>query len=682
MFSPQRDANGNIMLDENGEITPSKGNEKLYELYRTVVDFQKDNLKSMNELGSHNVFIAPQVSRTTIDKVQMAVQSGKRGSIVKEWFRELTNFRVDELIQGEENQAGESLYRKMGIRIVPKYFLKQLEETSDVTDDLFYSLTMMAQQAELHRARKEKFSEFTALKDAALNDERYKEGKAAKATNTWKMFESYMDSNLFGIHEVRNYRVDLPILGSVDVAKIVSTIHDWVRHKSLAYNLIVPITSMITAKSQIFMERQISQYLDKDSYSLARSKFMKLSTEAISESLEVNSESELSVLGEYTRIFDLENRFKNSKYDKSVRLLGRASYILHTGGNFEPLSKVMLASLYGHRLVGESFMDFNTFKKAAINKNKSDAQIRAEWSGLKDKTLYSYMKVGKTTVSYDYARMAADMGKVDNEDFRVEFENLENGILAKISKIVERVDGQIKTEERTQAQRHFLLKFMMTHKGWLSIAASNRFKRRHLNLQTGMEEEGSYVSAYNFIANLIGGSIKNKKAPNFKEFFNSLSDAEKMNLKRVGIEMGVLNIMFVLGLLFTGYADDDENKDLYAVQLGAYLWERLINETSATQLGITGELYGSVKEPMVGLQTTVEGFKFWKLFDTDVVGKGQYSGVRENNVYLIKQIPGVKQMYTMLSGENLYKQRQSYNYFNTAEDYILAGMLLDEEGEE
>lgn len=677
-FSPKRNSAGEIILDEKGNITPSKDKEKLYGLYRRMIDFQKESLDAMDETGAHNIYTAPQVSRTNIDKIVTSINSGKGGAIIKEWFRELTNFRVDELLQGEVNKAGDSFYKKMGVRVVPKYFLRLLEETADVTDDLFYSLTAMAQQAELHKARKEKYSEFVALKDAVLNDRRYADGKASKTTNTWRMFESYMDANLFGIHEVKNYRVDLPILGSVDVAKIASSIHDWVRHKSLAFNLIVPMTSWITASTQIMMDKYIEQYIDRDSYSLGNSRFKKISTEAIKENMAINSTSELSVLGEYTQIFNLESRFKNSKYGWTARLFGKASYVLHTAGNFVPLSKTMLASLYGHRLVGSEFMDYNTFKNIKPNENKSSEQLRSEWSSLKDNNFYSYMNI-KETVRYDYDRLAKDMGRINNEAFREEFANIENGVLAKIKKIMERVDGQITDEERTYGQRHFLLKFMTTHKGWLSITAANRFKRRHINLQTGQREEGSYVTAYNFIGNLIGKAIKDKKAPSLKEFFDNLSNEEKINLKRVSVEMGVLNVMFLMGLLFTGFADDDKNKDLYAVQLGAYLWERLVNETSSAQLGVTGELYSSFKEPVVGLQTTVDGLKFWNLFNTDIQDRGQYAGLQKNTIHLIKQIPGVKQAYTISTGETIYKQRQSYNYFNTAEDYILAGALVDEE---
>lgn len=678
LFNPVLDSNNNPILDSNGKIQATS-NQKLFALYDEYIEFQKESLRSYGELGIHNLYLAPQVSKTSLEKTNDLLK-GKKGTI-KEWWRDIVRFRVDEQVFGEELD-GEAIAKTADMRIIPKYFLKRLEEPTDVSTDLFYSSMLLAQQAQLYKARKERYSEFATLNDLALN-RAYPEGKAATATNTYKMFQSYYDYNLFGVKERKNWRVNLPVLGQVDVTKIINILHGWIRNNSLALNLVVPVTSWITAEASLLIEKYVGQYVDKDSVKLAGKEFLKIAYPAIKENLEIDSKARLSMLGEHFNIFELDNRFENSMYSKGPRTLAKSMYILHTAGNFVPLSKAMLAQLYGNRIYEGAFADSKQFERLYKKANPSATakDISNQWELLADKSFYNYIVTDGPSVTYDYDRLAQDMNKVNDDKFKEDFRNMELAVASKLKKVVERVDGMISDEERTSMQRDVLGRFAMTHKGWLAISAANRFKRRHLNLQTGQMEEGTYYSLYNFVVDnfnngLKKGGMKSALAELKDQYING-DEVQRENLRRIMVDFTFLTVLFLLTLGVGHWADDEE--DMWAAQFTAYMLERVTTETSSTQLGIFGEFYSSVKEPLVGVQKLENLFKITQAFNTDVVDSGRFAGMTNQQVYFLKNVVGAKPTFDIWNAGNLKSLRETYDYFNKDEALIPVAYLLDED---
>lgn len=686
MFNPKMDANNNPILDTEGNIEATT-NKELFELYKEYINFQKDTLRSYGELGLHNLYLAPQISKTEFNKTVDILKNPK--GALKDMWQDFLRFRIDEQVFGDEVNKGEAFVKNTGFRVIPKYFLNRLSDKEFVSEDLFYTSVLMAQQAELYKAKKDRFSEFATLNDKALNRS-YPAGKSAEATNTYKMFKSYMDYNLFGVKERKNWRVNLPVLGQVDVTKVINKLHNWLRNNSLGRNFIVPITSWMTAEASLIIERLLDQYVDSGSYKLARKEFYRLSTPAMKESLNLNSRAKLSLMGEYFGIFDLDRRFENSMYGKAPRVLSKSMYILHTAGNFVPLSKAMLSQLYGNRVYNNKIVDFEQFKviyNTSVGNKASVKDIAAAWSKLESKSFYNYLitedKNGNPlpTVSYDFDALARDMNRTNDEEFRKDFRNIELGVISKTKKLIERIDGQITNEERTTLQRDVLGRFTMTHKGWLAISAANRFKRRHINFQTGKVEEGTYVTAANYFVDSINMGYKKGKLKGimkeFKDAYVNGDETTRKNLERIGKEILFLSGIFLLTIFLSSWADDEE--DLWEAQLSAYLFERTTTEVASSQLGVFGEFYASFKEPLVGLQKIENLAKISDLLDTSVTARGRYRGLTKQEVYLIKNITGAKPMFDVWSAENLKSQRDSYDYFNKEEALIPVAWVIDEE---
>lgn len=648
----------------DGEVVSVGKNQDLYTLYNEMINFQRESLTAMGELGSHNIFKAPQISKSGMNKFFDFMKKDNKKETALESLKDALFYRVDDQAYGAEVE-GEWNFKQTGVRVIPKYYMRDLENPTDVSEDLFYSLNAFAQQAYLYQSRKSHFSDLKAIEDALTsNERRYPDGKAAEATATVKMFRSHVDAYLFGIKESKQLRVTLPVIGQVDLTKNVRFLHKWVMNRNLGFNLVVPFTSWVTAESSTFIEKYVQEYLNPYSSGLARNEFAKLSTAAFKDTFELESKAKINVLGEYVGIYNVAERYENSIYSKSMRSIPKLGMMLNQAANFPIIPRVMLNVLYDYRIVDGNILNFNQFEKNRKAQGIASKDIVVEWKTLEDKAFYNYMNVG-TTVEYDYAKLKADMNsELSDEDFRNFVKEREKGVITRVREIVKVVDGQIPDYERSAAQRHFFLSFFTTHRGWLAIAYARRFKNRHINLQTGQDEQGSYRSFGNFISRNFG-NLYNKGFSNFlkdiKQDWIESDEIERKNLRRVMIELGILQGIIAVGWLLGAMADDDENKDLYSLQLTNYLYYRLMNENTSAQVGVMGEFYSLIKSPIVGADTVKSIFSVANYFDTDEIKTGRYAGMYKFQKQLMNTIPGYKSSIDLADPKGAY---DSYKHFN------------------
>ena len=269
----------------------------------------------------------------------------------------------------------------------------------------------------------------------------------------------------------------------------------------------------------------------------------------------------------------------------------------------------------------------------------------------------------------------------DTDYTKEDWASNERAIIARVGKIIERIDGQIKPEDKTFAQRNFLLKFTQTHKSWQAIASANAFKRKHSNFLTGQREQGKYSGIYTHVGRYFKeANIKDFKS--FKEVFDKAPMEEKMALRRVMIDFGNLLGVTMLWLLFSGAADDDE--DNATLQFANYLALRVKNETVSSQLGIVGEFYGSMESPIVGLSRIKTIATIPNAFSGKEITRGRYKGLTESERYFIQAVPGVKPAYDLWDAENIRSQAQAYEFFNRKNDMfnVWAYLISQIEGDD
>ena len=613
---------------EYSKLTP-----KLLELQKAYLDFQEENLKGYGVESNYNIYKLPQVERANLDKLKGLGTDTK--ATFKEYVERITTHRADEQDFGADREMFNA-----GIKTIPKKYLSKLNK-EEVSTDLLYSSALLAQQVELYRARAKYFGEISAL-EKKLQARQFIGGKPVQTSNTYTMFKSAVDNMIFGVQETQQMRVSVPILNKeVDLSKVLRTLQRYVSNLSLAFNPIIPATSALTATTAYVGEPFIKQYIDPESYKKGSMLSKKWMSNSMTDAGSVNIKSDAVAVGNHFGIFDLAQRYKNANYGKFVREVGgNAAYGLHTLGNFLPLTQAVAVTLTAHR-----------FSNDKLVTRKEFAGTEAEWSRLKSVADYIENTNGEMTYSSEMLR--------ENGITPEQWKNIELGLMARVGKIVERIDGQIKPQDRTIAQRNFLLSWSMLHKSYLAIGTANAFKGKQINLLTGQVEQGKYTGALTWAIKSAGQRFNVK---NIKDKYGEVDDADKVAARRVLVESGVLMTITILSFLIASGADDDEENS--AKQLANYLVLRTKNETISSQAGIIGEIYKSLESPLVGLSRVKNIATFWNVFDSDEIKQGRYAGLSQREKYIIQAIPGLKSAYDLSDAKNIRTQATSYEFFN------------------
>jgi len=641
----------------------------LYQAYQATLDYNRESLGAMGVGNSYNVYTIPQVKQSGMQRFEKFTQGASLDQI-KEALNETLTYTEDDKIQGERSKFGDS------IKIIPKMYVDRIDNPEDVSTELFYSLALRASESYLREARVEHYGDFMAIQDKIVN--RTYKGGESKGENTLKMFESAMDYSLFGIKETAMYPIETAF-GTIDVAKLARNLLGFVKFRNLGFNIVIPITSYLTGRATREIEKWVGEHMDARSQILGDKEFRKHSREAISEIGEINTKSKLSVMGQYFRAFDMQESFQNSNYSKLLRFLPRTGMMLHAGANFPIYGSTMLGVLHDFRVVNGSIMRFNQFERQKLSEGVDKKEIKNKWDSLESEAIYNFININENSeVEFEDKAIRSKLLNKDGEKMSdSEYEAFKtekiNAIRGHISNVISNIDGQIPNEARVHAQRHFALNYFMTHRGWLSIVASRRFKNRHLNVETGEVEEGTYRTLWNF----MGRYLKEYKKGNFGDFvkawkvaYDSADPTESAllhrNMKRIGIEMSMLNGLMLIGFLLNGMADDDEYAETYGIQGLSYLFNRTMNEMSSAQLGSVNNFSEVIESPFVGWNTVKTFTDVGDLFNGEQVKRGTYRGLSERQRFLTKLVPGAKQVYDLSDAGRVKRMRSTYMFYNGA----------------
>lgn len=647
----------------DGKFTGTvRKNQNLYNVQQALVELQSTNLEFIGHEGSTNVYKLPQISRTRTNQVIDLVSKSNKGRTFKEILKDTFNYRIDDLEYGDkENEV--DIQKATDSRTVPTFYTRDLENKEDLSDDLFYTFMAMTNQSALHKVRRDGLTDILAVEDKMINRSTAN-GKNAQATRNYKMLKSYIDFNYYGMQETRAYKVKLPIIDKeIDLTRVLRQINSYVKLRNLGLNVIVPFTSYITGEVNLQIEATLGEYFSRDSLRLASKEFSKLFKETgfVQNSLSYNDKSKLNVLGEYLGVYNQSEKAGNAKYPTMMRWLAKSGMVLHQVGNLPIIPRIYLSILFDHRVINGAIVSRKQFDAGYTDKK----QAESEWKSYENNSLYHYLDIKDTGVEIKPKLLSELNGDQEYLDNKIQ------KIKSLIKDQVQKIDGQIPESQRVNAQRDAVFNYFMTHRGWFAIAAQRRLKGLQLNLETGQMEEGTYVTLKNLIFDMFGevGS-GNDKTWNFVKAFKKAyegsrndRDAELVarNMKRVGVEFAFMTGIVMVLAAVTAMADDEDNKDLYALQLTNYFLWRLANETSSTQLGLFTEASNIIKTPVVGYQQVIDMTKVGQIFDTDELKSGTYKGHTGTYKYFFKNTVGLKGLHDLM---NIRTTENTYEYYN------------------
>lgn len=653
-------------INEDGKATKK---QELFKLRDLWLEARIKGLEKMEDT-SQNPFKMIQISKTTTQQLKDIISTkkgiGEKISSILELLKEMFAYRVDDVAYGVEGFESNKL--------IPKYYSIDLENPEDISSDHFYTLTQFVTRANERKAKKNIVSDIQALYDGLINSKRNSKDKTLK--NTIKMVDNLIDQSIYGKVENWSYKLNIPGTDyALDLAKVTRLFTKFVSLKNLGFNLVVPVTGALTAQTSKIVEQWIGEKVNKDSSRLANKEFGKLWKDATTQSLNINDNSEIFLIGQAFGLYDLSERARNARFGKLQRTLSKSAMALHTLSNFTVTPRMVLSILFDNRIVGNKIMNRQQFLQEGQRQGKNKANLISEWKTLEDNNIKKYMNFDKNGFSWKSNIPIKDKEYLEGRKlFLTEY----------IQDTVSSMEGQLPNEIRTMAQRNAIGSLALLHRGFLSIFLQKRLKKRGFNTASGLIEEGSYRTLGKMVADFVksndksfldklkqlAGNIKPplKKENETKEDFDNRIleyELEVRNMRRVSKEMASLGLLTTAGALIFAMADDDENEDIYALQLGAYFTTRLLNESSSSfSPSIFRDTADIINSPMVPWETAKELTNIFDIFDGDEVKNGKYKGLTKSERFLIKNTFGSKGVYDLYGADNVKATRNTYEKYN------------------
>lgn len=691
----------------NGKPTQ---NEKKWELLQEVIKFQQDTAMSAGMENRHNKYQLPQFRRQQMARI--AQLSGNFSfKNIKEAIKDAFTIREDDPIMGQSIDGQDTESYQAGALTVPRLGFRKLESEEEVTDEILHSIMLMGIESEKRKQRVEALMDIEAIR-TQLQNKQYGD-KSGEATTTYKMFEDFVRHNIYGQTETFKYETDLFGLLSKkrNIATIIKQFQGWIRLVNLGFSVLTPMTSLFQGSVNYMVEKFVGDRIDKDASKLARSKVLKMVTEASSEILNVRAKGELNLMMQFFGLESSADRYKNSNYGKGLRGLSidKSAYLTHYLGDLPLTAQTVTTVLHDFRVVNGELLNYSEWRNR--NRGKLEKNARDEWANYSNKVAYSYLEI----VNGEMKMKDSFYSEVKNAEDKV------NHLKNRIQIAKQEIDNQIPQEDKGAIQRHAIMSFFSLHKGFLISSMSKRLKDRHLNLYTGQMEEGTYLGTFNFLASMAkdmrkkglkqtwleqykaydGGyktsekngkysilKIDGKKESTFKEYATKkeMEDAheelvaQETRMRQISIKRGmtdaiVINTLAFLGLLMKQIADDDD--DDYLKEFASYGMYRLATEVGGQSLGLPAQAYSFLQSPTTGLSQVQNALDIFDLVNDDKVTQGTYRGLSKQEAWMFKSLPFLKEYYKIT---NIDRTMDSYVHFNRnyIDNFTFATMMVSD----
>lgn len=607
--------------------------------YVWVMDSHLNNLKNNDALTSYNIFLRPQQRKGDLERYETFITKGDKKSQIVDSLKERFQYREDDFVDSyKENK-------------IPKYGLYRLNP-EELTDDLLGSLIWANKQSNVYKNRIENYSRaMRAI--SALEQQTFEKGKKSTETNTYKTIKEMLNYNFYG--KTTTMRMETNVLGQkIDMAKVLMWFRGFAIKQALGFAPIVALTNVTSGITQ----NQFLKWTGKNIFSDADDRALKILAPLTSDSIKdigsFNPTSKLNKLLYSFGIYNIEDRFRNAKFNKTARLLPEAAFGMMAMGNFAMQSRVALSKLMEIRLVDGKFQSWREYylEEKRKNNTQTDAQIKARFNQHASKSMYDYLDDG--------GKFLED--KLKQDGYNGDLKKDKSRAMSRIQDIGEQVTMEIRNHNEAQAARDPLWSFALSLKKWLILANTTMFSRKRFDLESGGYEEG-LIFSYKHVLDLIKDARKNNIG--FAQAYENLEEVEKKNLKTTSIISASMIVLLAIAFMMKKIADDDDEKENYGLQLANYMMLRNLNETFSGNIGVGNSMYEAIQSPIMTANTLGNLTKVMKVSDIGkTVESGKYKGMDKYLTNWIK-LTSAKNVYTIKDANSIYETRKGYEFFTS-----------------
>lgn len=629
-----------------------------WQMIKDLVELKRkalgENGYNEGERPGYNLYEIPQISKSTIEKLYQVKDNPKL--VLRNALRDMASVRVDDPIYGQASDLDVEGVDMTQFKVIPKYYLRELGEKSDVSHDLVRSYTLFMLQANMYDEKMKTIGDVMGLQQMLLNS-KFEKGVIPQNSNSYAMFKEWMESHFYGVRE-NNKKLEIEVLGKkIDVSKLAGTFDKFVRYHNLALSPAVAVTGAMTGQLNTVIEGAVGQYINIPSLRFADRELLKMTSGYISDIGTIDRQNKLYVLGERMGIYSIAHRTASAGYNRAIRVLGDGlGFKMMDVLNYPLAPKMMISVMDDTRMAEDGkFYRYSSFSRLlAYNERQagrtiSSKEIKARWEALKDRSLYNILDVkdGQVVIKegFDEKTVMRQMRVTQRE----------------VTSLNNICDGVLSPEDKSSASRNWMFNFTMAHRGWFQIAFQRRWKAKGYNFSTNQIEEGSNRTVWRYLMK----SLSLLKEGKTKELFNAINSKwdtmsywERTNLYRSVVDVSV----FMLATLAYAWAmsyDDDDEESSWMGQFITYNILRTVNEEYSQLPGLLEinaieSLYNPF--PVMAKLRDLVMAKNWSL---DEVQSGTYEGETKLWRLFAKQT-FLKQWYAMKSAESVKATKKGW----------------------
>lgn len=665
---PDSQVNPNYKQNWEGDSYQPKISKYKNAEYDNLNDNQKQMLSLFHEIKRKqalkhkiqpNIYRLPQISKSNLEKIATAANQGI-GETLKRGFKDTFMNRIDDMDYGQLDESSSQ-------NVIPVKYVFDLEETSDVSLDLGFTYSELMYEANLYEQKHKALNSVMAIQQS-IEQHKFAKGKTGDTSNTLKMAQSFIDYNIYG--KTQNRKLEIDVFGfKIDISRLALLLHKYLQFASLAFNPIVAVTNYTTGVlNKSVIEARLGQFLNVNSVAYAEKEFnLKEAPKLTSEVGKMNRTSKVYRVLEAAGVIDFRNRLQGSGFGRVATAFNNIGYEGYLVGDTIIKGKVFIATFDDIRAVPNiGWLRYDQFKLRPENKELTKKQITDKWNEHREKSLWNALDNSGQTIQFKQ-EFLEEFGQQRMDEIYI-------NTLERAAQTSSTVDGQIPAEEKSLAQRDFLLRFTTGMRGWLFNLLASRLQGRKTLLQSGQNVEGSYITGAKYINNLVKNLIEKKGIMQLmsavKQEWDGLDDTQKINMRRNMLDFAVFVTMLGLSTLAMAASDDD---DSYLEALGGYILLRTTSEQASQSIvGLPGSVMDVMDKPImaIGFLKDVYNANFF-----DTLESGKYEGYSEVTALAIKN-SFIKQMYNM---QDIKKTRDTYRFYSEETLFYLSSNKSTEE---
>ena len=436
--------------------------------------------------------------------------------------------------------------------------------------------------------------------------------------NLIAQLNAWFDQVVYGINNK-----NLGTTFGLDNAKTLEMFQKYTSLKIMGLNTVSMINNALMAEVQQTMEAFANQYVSSSSYTRATGEYLADMPNILGDIGSRKITSLTNLLNEHFGVFTDFNEgslLENNRLKK----LGKISTLYFTTnvGEHEAQSRFLLASL---------------IEKRALNKKGEDIG-----------SMFDYFTVENGKLVFDKEHKVANFSKKDQIAFGQQ-----------VTAILRKMHGNYASYSKVALQQYSVGKLVLMFRKWIWTTGKRRWAKEYYDEYGQTFSKGYYRDGgayyYNKIRGFFERFIDEAKALEYAEKadWDTMTEAEKANVKRFTTEICLFMALTVMGMLLNEYKPDDD--DSVMAQVFNHLDYQIFRLSTDMTFYISPASFMKIVQsplPSSSVLKSVSNFIEALFTPTARFEKGDWKGELKIKKKAMDLIPLVRQIYRLRNIED------------------------------